>query len=290
MRVTSNMIQSQIFNSLTANQARLFKTQEDISTTKAVRTSSDDPTRYDRASRFRTLLIRNEQYINNIEDGLGWINTAGAALDSMHQLMQQINEEGLRARNDVNASARAQTASSIGSLLEQLITLGNTDYSEKFVFGGTITQGASPFSFDGAVVSFSGNSKDISRKVGENSIMAINITGDKIISAFDAAVNLRDALLSNDNPALDAAIGAVASGMDDLLTAASIEGSGSRRLELTKENLLVANINLQSYISQSEDVDLSEAILRFNSQELGLRAALESSTRIQRISILDFIR
>ncbi|MCH7575655.1 MAG: flagellar hook-associated protein FlgL [Candidatus Marinimicrobia bacterium] len=290
MRVTTNMIQAQILDSLTANQSRLFETQRQISTAKAVRTSSDDPTRYDRASRFKSLLMRNDQYIVNIEDGLGWLNTAGAALGSMHQLMQQINDEGLRSRNDINAAARAQAASSIESLLEQLVTLGNTDYSGKFVFGGTITQGADPFSFDGVTVSFNGNSKDISRKVGENTIMAINVTGDTFLTALAATVDLRDALLADDDTAIDAAIGAIASGMDDILTASSIEGSASRRLELTKDNLQVASINLKSYISQAEDVDLSEAILRFNSQELGLRAALESSSRIQRISILDFIR
>ena len=257
MRVTTNMIQAQILDSLTANQSRLFETQRQISTAKAVRTSSDDPTRYDRASRFKSL---------------------------------QINEEGLRSRNDINAAARAQTASSIESLVEQLVTLGNTNYSGKFVFGGTLTQGADPFSFDGATVSFNGNTKDISRKVGENAIMAINVTGDTFLTAFAAAVDLRDALLANDNTAIDAALGALATGMDDILTASSIEGSAHRRLELTKENLLVASINLESYISQAEDVDLAEAILRFNSQELGLRAALESSSRIQNISILDYIR
>ena len=290
MRVTSNMIQSQILESLSNSHSKLFATQEQISTAKEVTTASDSPTRYDRSSRFRTLKMRNDQYISNIDDGLGWIDTANSALDDMHQLLQQVNTEALRARNDINADARAQTASSIESLLQQLISLGNTGYAGKSVFAGTITQGIDPFDFDGVAVTYNGNTGAINRKVGENTVATINVTGETFISAFDALVELRDALLADDDTAIDSSIDAIASGMDDILTAASKSGSLFRRLELTRGNLQVANVNLQSYISQAEDVDLSEAILRFNSQELGLRAALESSARIQTISILDFIR
>ncbi|MCH8839066.1 MAG: ABC transporter permease, partial [Candidatus Marinimicrobia bacterium] len=89
---------------------------------------------------------------------------------------------------------------------------------------------------------------------------------------------------------IDAALAEVAAAMTEVLTVTARSGSTQRRLELTRDNLQVAKINLESYISQAEDVDLAEAILRFNSQELGFRAALESSTRIQRITILDYLR
>ena len=126
--------------------------------------------------------------------------------------------------------------------------------------------------------------------MGESAFLPINTVGSEFSDVFDAAISLRDAIAANDGPAIDVAIAQIDAAADTLLNAIARGGSQQRKLELTRSNLEAARVNLQSYISQAEDVDLTDAILRFNAQELGLRAALESSTRIMNISILNFIQ
>ena len=290
MRVTANMIQTQILQSMSAAQEQFFITQRQISTTKEVSSSSDDPTRYDRSARFRTLRARSDQFLINIEDGMSWGTATTTSLSQIHDLLSKIQTDGLNARNDINAETRAITGSAIDSLLEELVSLGNSDFGGKKIFGGTITEGIAPFTFDGSAVTYNGNTSKINRKIGEDTKMPINVTGDEFLSAFAAVINLRDGLNADDDTAIDAALEEVAAAMTEVLTVTARAGSTQRRLELTRDNLQVAKINLESYISQAEDVDLAEAILRFNSQELGFRAALESSTRIQSITILDYLR
>lgn len=290
MRVTSNMIQNQIIQSLTSNQEDLFRTQKQISTSKEVSTSSDDPTRYDRSARFHTLLARNDQLTTNIDDGLSWLQSTTSSLSSMDTIIQRVNEEGLKGRNDFSPDVRSKVASSIESLLEELVALGNTGYAGRFVFGGTLTEGAKPFTFDGVAVTYNGNSAKITRKIGEDAYTTINTVGSDFSAAFDAVLELRDALNADDNAAIDTALANLDTERSNLLNVTTLAGSVQRRLELTRDNLQVANINLRSYISQAEDVDLAEAILRFNAQELGFRAALESTARFQTLTILDHLR
>ena len=290
MRVTDAMIQDQIIKSLANSQERLFNVQKQISSTKEVATSSDDPTRFDRASRFKTLAGKNALYLKNIEDGLGWNQTGTQALDVIYEAFQQIKEEALRARSDTNTLNRPRSALTVEALLEEMLLMGNVKFMGKFMFGGTLTKDTPPFTFDGTTVTYNGNEATISRKVGEATFLPINTVGSEFTDVFDAAISLRDAVAANDGPAIDVAIAQIDAAADDLLNALARGGSQQRKLELTRSNLEAARINLQSFISQAEDVDLTDAILRFNAQELGLRAALESSTRIMNISILNFIQ
>lgn len=289
MRVTDAMIQDQIIKSLANSQERLFTVQQQISSTKEVTTSSDNPTRFDRASRFKTLAVKNALYLENIEDGLGWNQTGTQALDTLYEALLQIKEEALRARSDTDILNRPRSADTVEAMLEEMLLMGNIKFMGKYLFGGTITKDTPPFSFDGTTVTYNGNDKAISRKVAEDTFLSINTVGSEFSDVFDAALALRDALAANDGPAMDVAIAQIDAAADNLLNAISRGGSQQRKLELTRANLETASINIQSYISQAEDVDLMDAILRFNAQELGFRAALESSTRIMNISILNFI-
>lgn len=289
MRVTDAMIQDQIIKSLANSQERLFTVQQQISSTKEVTTSSDNPTRFDRASRFKTLAVKNALYLENIEDGLGWNQTGTQALDTLYEALLQIKEEALRARSDTDILNRPRSADTVEAMLEEMLLMGNIRFMGKYLFGGTITKDTPPFSFDGTTVTYNGNDKAISRKVAEDTFLSINTVGSEFSDVFDAALALRDALAANDGPAMDVAIAQIDAAADNLLNAISRGGSQQRKLELTRANLETASINIQSYISQAEDVDLMDAILRFNAQELGFRAALESSTRIMNISILNFI-
>lgn len=289
MRVTDAMIQDQIIKSLANSQERLFTVQQQISSTKEVTTSSDNPTRFDRASRFKTLAVKNALYLENIEDGLGWNQTGTQALDILYEALLQVKEEALRARSDTDTINRPRSADTVEAMLEEMLLMGNIKFMGKYLFGGTITKDTPPFSFDGTTVTYNGNDKAISRKVAEDTFLSINTVGSEFSDVFDAALALRDALAANDGPAMDVAIAQIDAAADNLLNAISRGGSQQRKLELTRANLETASINIQSYISQAEDVDLMDAILRFNAQELGFRAALESSTRIMNISILNFI-
>ncbi|MFC1746967.1 flagellin [Candidatus Neomarinimicrobiota bacterium] len=289
MRVTNSIIREQIINSLTNNQTNLFQIQEQISSAKEVAKSSDDPTRFNRASRFKSLLSKNEQYLENIEDGLGWNNTSSDALDIVFDALVEVKEIALQSRSDSDPITRPQMAGTVDALLQEMILIANTKFLGKYIFGGSITKDIEPFSFDGSAITYNGNTDDITRKVGENAFLEINIVGSEFQDALQATLAIRDALASNDGVAIDAALALEEDSELALLSTISRGGSGERKLTITRSNLELIQLNLKTAISQAEDVDMTEAVLKFNAQELGLRAALESSNRMMNITILDYL-
>ncbi len=290
MRVTNSLIKDQIINFLSANQERLADVQRQISTNKEVAVSSDDPIRFDRAGRFKSLLAKNEQYTSNIEDGIAWIVMGAESLDVVYEALQQAKVLALQTRGDAETSTRAQVIPYVNALLEEMVLLGNSKFMGKYIFGGTITKDTEPFAYDGVSVTYNGNDGSLTRKVGDDTYLKINTTGSEFLNVLGAVMALRDALDANDGAAMDVAIAQIDTVSTQLLNTIARAGSMQRKFELTRDNLEMANVNLQSYISQAEDVDLMEAILQFNAQELGYRAALESSSRIMNISILNYLR
>ncbi len=290
MRVTDSLLKDNIINYIMDTQERLANVQQQISTNKEVTVSSDDPVRFDRASRFRSIQLKNEQYLENIEEGIAWIQVGTETLDVVYEAMQQVKEMGLQTRADLATTERAQITEYVESLIEEMVQMGNMKFMGKYIFGGTITKDTEPFTYDGASVTYNGNDKALTRKVGDDTYLQINTVGSEFSVVFDAVIALRDALVANDGAAMDAAIAQIDTVSPQLLNTIATAGSMQRRFELTRDNLEMANVNLKSYISQAEDVDLAEAILQYNSRELAYRAALESSSRIMNISILNHLR
>ncbi len=290
MRVTESMRQTQITSALRENQERLLQTQTKLSTTREVSASSDDPVKYDRSTRLKTLLSRNEQYQDNIDDGIGWAVTSADTLNIMNNILMDIHTNGIRARGNLNSQDRVIAAAAVDSFLEELVDLGNAQFMDKYIFGGTITQDTKPFDYDGTAVTFDGNSDTMVRKVGPDMFLQINTVGPEFQAIYTASIALRDAMLADDGAAIETATLAVEDATTVLLNTMNDIGNRQKKLELTKDNLITAVVNIESQISQAEDVDLTRAIMDYNTNELAYRAALESTTRILNLTILDFLQ
>ncbi|MEE9464254.1 MAG: hypothetical protein V3W14_01600, partial [Candidatus Neomarinimicrobiota bacterium] len=179
MRITDMMIREQILTLMMSNQERVVEVQRQLSSGREVDRSSDNPVKFERAARFKSLLAKNELYLSNIEDGIAWIVAGTQALDSTYGALQQIKEMGLQSRNDPTQDTRALLVPYADALIEEMIVLGNTRHMDKYIVGGTITVDTEPFGYDGAVVTYQGNDGIISRKVGEGTYMQINTLGSE---------------------------------------------------------------------------------------------------------------
>ena len=67
-------------------------------------------------------------------------------------------------------------------------------------------------------------------------------------------------------------------------------GGKVNRLELTKDRLKSDSLNFTDLMSENEDVDMAEVLIRFSSMEVVYNASLSASARIIQPSLLDFIR
>tara|TARA_B100001123_G_C15345926_1_gene1037249 strand:+ start:11702 stop:12517 length:816 start_codon:yes stop_codon:yes gene_type:complete len=267
--------------------------QETITTGKEVDQSSDDPIQFYRANRFRQGIKQNEQYLKNIQNADSWLKSSSFNLESMLSRVMNLRERAIQGANDsFSADDRLQMASGIDNILEDLVNIANESFLDKNIFSGTKTKIDDPFRFDGNSVSYHGNTGKISRRISENLKININVTGQDLLDTdmFNAALSLRTSLINDDTNEISQIIGTIDSVSEKLISLNTGIGTIQQQLELAKNRLDTANMNLTSFLSDTEDVDLAKAITQYNSEEMAYQAALQSTAKILRLNIMDFLK
>ena len=67
-------------------------------------------------------------------------------------------------------------------------------------------------------------------------------------------------------------------------------GSRMVRLNLTEDRLSTQQNEFEELLSNNEDADLVDTIVRFNSQEVIYNASLKATSQVVQNTLMDFIR
>ena len=293
MRITESMITKSLLSTINQNRESMHSIQESITTGKEVRHSSDDPIQFFRANRFRQGIKQNEQYLENIQNANSWLQATYSNLDSMLSHVMTLRERAVQGANDTfSAENRLQMASEIDHMLEDLVNIANESFLDKNLFSGTKTKIKSPFLFDGDSVDYQGNTGKMNRRISENLTININVTGQDLLDTdiFNAALSLRTALENDDTNEIENMIESIDLASEKLISLNTGIGSIQQQLDLAENRLETANLNLATFLSDTEDVDLASAITQYNSEELAYQAALQSTANILRLNIMNFLK
>lgn len=293
MRITQSMITKSLLSSINQNRESMHSIQESITTGKEVERSSDDPVKFFRANRFRQSIKQNKQYLENVQDAEGWLQATTFNLDSMLNQVMTLRERAVQSADDsLGAESRLQMASEINHILEDLVNMANESFLDKNIFSGTKTKIENPFLFDGNSIEYQGNTGKINRRISENFTININVTGQDLLDTniFNAALNLRTALENDDTNEIANMIDSIDSASEKMISLNTSIGTIQNQLELAEDRLKTANLNLSTFLSETEDVDLASAITQYNSEELAYQAALQSTANILRLNIMDFLK
>jgi flagellar hook-associated protein 3 FlgL len=110
-------------------------------------------------------------------------------------------------------------------------------------------------------------------------------------SLFDAVIKLRDDLYSGNTLEVGGrALRGIDSGFNNLLTNVADVGARMSRAELANRRIEKEIPDVQARVSREMDVDITEAITELKMLELTHQAALATTARIIRPTLLDFLR
>ena len=138
MRVTNKMLVNELNRSLANNLLRMDKFQRQLSTTRRINTPSDDPAGLVKSLRLRTNLIEGEQYLANINESLGFLDTTDAAFGNINEILHDAREMAVKASTDSNVKPDfAAMAKKIREMNEQLKMIANSTYGSKYIFAGS---------------------------------------------------------------------------------------------------------------------------------------------------------
>lgn len=292
MRITQSIITRSLLQNINRNKENINKRQIAIATGKEILRSSSDPVKFARASRFRKTISRNDQYLKNINGAKGWLDTTTSLLDNMSSGMIDAKEIAIQSADESNnAEMRKMLADKVDSIINDTVALANNTYMGKYLFGGTKTLEEEPFSYNDTIVKYNGNSNNIYRRIAENYNISINIAGSQLrdMDIFSSLISLKNALNIDDTDGIQSSINEINSVSKKLFSLTSATGSIRNQLTMTEQRLDTANMNLRSYLSQTEDVDLAKAITEYNTEEMTYKAALQVTSDAIHLNLMEFI-
>ena len=182
----------------------LKSANEVISTQKRINEISDDPLGLSQVLSLRNSIGNLEQIEQNVIMGKSWLEGVEASLDSVNNLILDAKSEVSRLASDsTTADERQNAVARIDHIINQIVSLGNTQVNDNYIFGGTKTD-VIPFAYDTSVdpnrVLYNGNETPFEIRTDRNSgvqvgrngkttfwddTIAINATNNKVVFTED---------------------------------------------------------------------------------------------------------
>lgn len=297
MRVGTRSIYYSMEQNLLRLSSELSRLNERLATGKKIEKPSDDPMGAAQVMRLRSTLSRAEQYERNLKGGKAWLEQSESTLSQVLDIAGRARELAIQMANDTqNAQNRADAATEIGHLLDEAISLANTELGGRYLFSGYATK-TRPFSrvTVGGIETarYDGDSQDFRIQIGKDEYLSIGKSGDAVFGdsrLFDILGTLKKALEENDGSTIGEEIDRLKEAEDHLSNEIADVGSKASRLEARLESLADLNLQLTERISEVEDGDYAALIIELKEKELAYEATLASSARVSELSLLDYLR
>jgi flagellar hook-associated protein 3 FlgL len=291
-RITNSMVSRTVLADIQDVFGRLSRTQEKLSSGKQLTKPSDDPFAASRALLYRTGLDANKQYQTNVNEAKAWLDASDTALAQLGDSSSRARELILQGANGTNSQVqRDAMAQELDQIADSVKTIANTQYAGRYIFSGAATQTA-PFTVGGADT-YLGDTAVISREIGQNIQVPVNVTGDTVVSPLlaairQAAIDLRAGgtpanLSTTDLQAMDAAT-------DAIQTTRSSVGARVNRLSAAEDRLQQLELAQTQQLSDTEDADVAQTMIDYSTQSAVYQAALKSGSQLIQPSLLDFLR
>ncbi len=186
-RISNTMQLNMFLSSLSTNQSNMIKTQEQISTLMRINRPSDDPIGANLSMELQLTLERSAKYQTNAGYGSNILNIADSALGDLNDIMTTARTIMLREEQSIDPATRRSSAIEVDGLLNQAISLANTKFGDRHIFGGFNTT-EDPFSIVGDAVLYRGDESEQFLDVSASISIAINMTGSTAFGALTSEV------------------------------------------------------------------------------------------------------
>jgi flagellar hook-associated protein 3 FlgL len=293
MRVTGQMLVDSMLNNLNQNLARLEKAQQQVSSGKQFSKPSDNPVGLAQALGLDSALSQNQQYLKNADTAKAWLDTTDASLQAVTDTLHRAQELAVQGGNDTLSGAqRRGMAEEVEGLIGAAVQSANATLEGRYIFSGTQT-GAAAFSYTPGApsVTYNGDTNIMARQVGLGTTVDVNVTGDQAFAGvFENLIKLRDALDSDDGPAIRSTTDLLSSAQDTVLQAQASVGARANRTDYVTSQLNDIALNVKELLSKVQDIDLTEAITRMKVEETAYNAALAVAGRTIQPTLLDYLR
>lgn len=299
-RISTAQLYDRGIASMLQQQSKVSQIQLQIASGKRIMTPKDDPVGAAYALDLRTAISQTEQYQSNAERAYARLELQESVLKGVDDLIPRIKELTVKGLNDVNAVGDRQAiAEELRQINDELMALANTkDSNGEYIFAGYDAD-AIPFAnpADG-VFSYSGDAGSRTLQISPTRQIQDRENGFDVFMDIDTGAGGKRNLFETVHGII---AGLEADAPDSLYLddldlvqdhVANIRTQGGSRLNSIDEQKDINAefiLTMQSALSDTEDLDLAEAIGRFEQELVALQAAQQTFNMVQGLSLFNYL-
>ena len=151
-RVTEQMKYDLLNNSIYNTQSKYGEIMEKMASQRQVNKPSDDPLGMGKILDYRAVKAQIGSYTGNIDSSKSWLSATESSLTNVNDILTKVKETAVaQASATASASTRQIAADSLQPLIDQIRSLANSKFGNRYLFSGTRTD-TEPFSATASAV------------------------------------------------------------------------------------------------------------------------------------------
>lgn len=304
MRITLGMTTDETLLNLNDQQQQIATLSQEISSGNQMSTPSDDPYSWSQAMNANQTVREYNSFISNVNFATAWGNSTESALSQLSNLLTQAQSVAESATSPQGEMAGSTLSTEVGGILNQALSIANTQYNGQYIFSGTATD-TEPFSIDTGTgeVTYSGNSDPVNVKTGLSSaadggMTTVNLSGEAVFGGSTASgasnvlndlYNLQQAL--NSGNATDINNSAVTIGNDYNQITQQLTSIGTTLSGLTTQQSALNTMvtNEQGVLSSYQDTDVASASVQLSQAQTAFQAALQVTSTLDSLNLASIL-
>jgi flagellar hook-associated protein 3 FlgL len=299
MRITQQMITNQVNSNLSKNIEKLTKTQSLISSGKRITQISDDPVGMAKVLDYRKTLDTIDQYSRNISQARSGLEAGEATLSDIGELMNRAKELALsQATGTASAESRRDVSAEVRQIRDQLIQLANSKQGDRYMFGGRKTDEPPYNPDDPDIAVFKGDDAAVNVMLGDGVVMDMAVSGKQVFESSTDPVSVDPVVVltklivgldANDQTAISDQLDSLDQALTQVTNERADVGARLNRLDSTESHWADFKINIQKMLSNTEDLDITQAAMELTAQQTAYQASLSTTAKIIQPSLLDYL-
>lgn len=297
MRISTGQVYSNDLTGIENTYSSYAQAQTQLSTGMQVNTPSDNPIALKQMLQLQQENSNYTQYGKIMTQAGNTLSSTDTALGSVTNLLQQVRTIALNAANGTNNMQSMQAlGAQVGDILNQVVSIANTNQGGRYLFAGQRTQTlpvvstASGYAYRGGTTATGDANMQVDIGTGEP--ITINVTADQTLMPIIQTLTTLQSNISIGNQAAvsQSDVANIDTQMNNLLAVRADVGSTQNMITQEQQrNQLVSDGNT-SVISQLGDTDVAKASIALQTAQTAYQAALLATSHNSQVSLLDYIK
>lgn len=200
MRVSTSQVYSDATFIINRQQNKLYKTQQQIASGKAIAKPSDDPIRVPSLILLKQKVAELNQYQENGQAARGLLSQSQGAMNAMLSVLDDTNDLLIQANSGIlNYNDKQNLKAEVTKLLEEFVHLANTtDASGKYIYSGALSENKA-ISLQGNSFVYNGDDTNRQLQISSSGFATVNETGFELFMTLKTGNGQFEAVAADDN-------------------------------------------------------------------------------------------